>query len=76
MAKFGGKWRVLRSILTLSLNFMLAFVLVSAERGLKREFTGVPAQTDEGLSSLFLKAANFLWQPNESGYHHVWPVKC
>ncbi|OAY54287.1 sulfite exporter TauE/SafE family protein 3 [Manihot esculenta] len=73
MAKFGGKWRVLRSILTLSLNFMLAFVLVSAERGLKREFTGVPAQTDEGLSSLFLKAANFLWQPNESGYHHVWP---
>ncbi|KAF2304490.1 hypothetical protein GH714_032053 [Hevea brasiliensis] len=56
----------------LSFNFLLAFVLVSAERGLKREFARVP-ETEEGLSSYFLKAADFLWQPDESGYQHVWP---
>ncbi|KAJ9183476.1 hypothetical protein P3X46_007322 [Hevea brasiliensis] len=72
MAEFGGKWRGLRSTLTLSLNFLLAFVLVSAERGWKREFTSVP-QTEEDLSSYFLKAADFLWQPDASGYQHVWP---
>ncbi|KAF2294625.1 hypothetical protein GH714_013887 [Hevea brasiliensis] len=72
MAEFGGKWRGLRSTLTLSLNFLLAFVLVSAERGWKREFTSVP-ETEEDLSSYFLKAADFLWQPDASGYQHVWP---
>ncbi|KAJ9168332.1 hypothetical protein P3X46_019873 [Hevea brasiliensis] len=72
MAEFGGKWQGLRSVLMLSFNFLLAFVLVSAERGLKREFARVP-ETEEGLSSYFLKAADFLWQPDESGYQHVWP---
>lgn len=72
MAEFGGKWRGLRSVLMVSFNFLIAFVLVSAERGLKREFTRAP-ETEEGLSSYFLKAADFLWQPDQSGYQHVWP---
>lgn len=54
-------------------NFALAFVFVKAERGLKIEtlsFNGTERQD----SNYLLKAVNFLWQPEGSGYHHVWPV--
>lgn len=54
-------------------NFALAFVFVKAERGLKMgtsRFNGAEQQD----SNYFLKAVNFLWQPEGSGYHHVWPV--
>lgn len=73
MAEFGGKWRGFRSVLMVSFNFLIAFVLVSAERGLKREISNVPVTEREGLSSYFLKAVDFLWQPDQSGYQHVWP---
>eukprot|EP00257_Ricinus_communis_P015300 XP_015573182.1 sulfite exporter TauE/SafE family protein 3 [Ricinus communis] len=74
MAEFGGgKWRGLRSVLMVSLNFLLAFVLVSAERGMRREFTGTPQTEGEGLSTYFVKAVDFLWQPDQTGYRHVWP---
>ncbi|XP_050213413.1 sulfite exporter TauE/SafE family protein 3-like [Mercurialis annua] len=77
MAEFGrgGTWRGLRSVLMVCLNFLLAFVLVSAERGMKREFTRVSPRenNDDGLSNYFLQAVDFLWQPAQSGYQHVWP---
>lgn len=53
-------------------NFALAFVFVSAERGLRLEssrFNG----TQQGSDYLF-RAVNFLWQSDKVGYEHVWPV--
>ncbi|CAK7353346.1 unnamed protein product [Dovyalis caffra] len=74
MAEFGGKWRGLRSVLMVLFNFLLAFVFVSAERGLKREATSTRMnETRDFLSSYVLKAVNFLWQPDQKGYQHVWP---
>ncbi|XP_037495177.1 sulfite exporter TauE/SafE family protein 3 [Jatropha curcas] len=73
MAEFGGKWRGFRSVLMVSFNFLIAFMLVSADRGLKREISSVPITEDASLSSYFVKAVNFLWQPDQSGYQHVWP---
>lgn len=74
MAEFGGKWRGLRSVLMVLLNFLLAFVFVSAERGLKREATSTRMnETGDSVSSYVLKAVNFLWQPDHKGYQHVWP---
>ncbi|XWS17737.1 hypothetical protein CRYUN_Cryun33cG0093000 [Craigia yunnanensis] len=70
MAQFGVKRSVLRLIMLNFLNFALAFMLVSAERSLKH---GESAKESETNNNYFLKAINFLWQSNESGYHHVWP---
>jgi hypothetical protein len=71
MAEFAGKWWWgLRSVWMVLLNFLLAFVLVSAERDLR-----IGPSTFNGTeSSYFLRAVNFLWQPLESSYQHVWPV--
>ncbi|KAH9761085.1 Sulfite exporter TauE/SafE family protein 3 [Citrus sinensis] len=72
MADLGAKWKILRSVMMIFLNFALAFVCVKAERGLKIEtlrFNGTERQD----SNYLLKAVNFLWQPEGSGYHHVWP---
>ncbi|KAH8482647.1 hypothetical protein H0E87_029919 [Populus deltoides] len=64
MAEFGGKWRALKSVLMVLINFLLAFVFVSAERGLTREATS--ARTDEtgdSVSSYVLNAEmKFGWQ--------------
>lgn len=73
MADLGAKWKILRSVMMIFVNFALAFVCVKAERGLKIEtlrFNGTERQD----SNYLLKAVNFLWQPEGSGYHHVWPV--
>ena len=76
MAEFGGKWRGIRSVLMVLLNFLLALVFVSAERGLKREATSPRTnETGDFMSSYVLKAVNFLWQSDQKGYQHVWPVK-
>ncbi|XP_028124797.1 sulfite exporter TauE/SafE family protein 3-like [Camellia sinensis] len=73
MAEIGVKWRVLRSISLISWNFLLASVLVAAERSLKQQSsTYTPAQEASG-SDYFSQFVNFLWQSNESGYQHVWP---
>ncbi|XVF48520.1 hypothetical protein PTKIN_Ptkin03bG0197200 [Pterospermum kingtungense] len=71
MAQFGVKRSVLRSILLNFLNFALAFLLVSAERSLKHG--NFAEESEPNNSNYFLKAINFLWQSDESGYHHVWP---
>ncbi|KAF5936164.1 hypothetical protein HYC85_027293 [Camellia sinensis] len=73
MAEIGVKWRVLRSISLISWNFLLASVLVAAERSLKQQSsTYTPAQEASG-SDYFSQFVNFLWQSNQSGYQHVWP---
>ncbi|XVE71061.1 hypothetical protein DITRI_Ditri10aG0119800 [Diplodiscus trichospermus] len=70
MAQFGAKRSVFRSILLNLLNFALAFLLVSAERSLKHEESAKEPETNYNY---LLKAFNFLWQSDQSGYHHVWP---
>lgn len=55
------------------MNFALAFVFVKADRGLKLEASRFIGTEEQG-SNYVLKAVNFLWQPDQSGYHHVWPV--
>lgn len=54
------------------LNILLAFVFVSAERGLKSELSRLNG-TEASESSFLRKAANFLWQSDALGYQHVWP---
>ncbi|GMI92542.1 hypothetical protein like AT2G25737 [Hibiscus trionum] len=70
MALFGVKQSVLRSVLLNFLNFGIAFMLVSAERSLKYGETVKDSETNDNY---FLKAINFLWKSDESGYHHFWP---
>lgn len=72
MADLGAKWWILRSMTMIFVNFALAFVFVKAERGLKMGTLRVNG-TEQQDSNYFLKAVNFLWQPEGSGYHHVWP---
>ncbi|KAI9191416.1 hypothetical protein LWI28_008277 [Acer negundo] len=73
MADFGAKWRVLRPILMIFLNFVLAFVFAKAERGLRLEDSRFSAVKENDEPSFLLKAANFLWQSDKLGYTHVWP---
>lgn len=76
MAGIGGKWGVvLRPVLTVVWSFLLASIFVSAERSLKTE-NSASAHGATGHSDLttFSKLLNFLWQADESGYQHVWPV--
>ncbi|EOY29674.1 Sulfite exporter TauE/SafE family protein [Theobroma cacao] len=68
MARFGVKRSVLKSIMLNLLNFALAFMLVSAERSLKNGDSAKESETN-----FFLKAINFLWRSDQSGYQHVWP---
>ncbi|GAV91100.1 TauE domain-containing protein [Cephalotus follicularis] len=73
MAILDVNWRVTRLIGVISLKFLLAFVFVSAERGLKHEATRFHNETEESVSNYLFKAVNFLWQSDQTGYQHVWP---
>ncbi|KAK8610236.1 hypothetical protein V6N13_081399 [Hibiscus sabdariffa] len=53
-----------------SINFGLAFMLVSADRSLRGGESGEESETDDDY---FVRAANFLWRSDRSGYQHVWP---
>lgn len=66
------KWRRERlRWLAIGFGFLLASAeLVSADRRLRSE----PDKDDREESGYLLKVVNFLWQPNESSYQHVWPV--
>ncbi|XP_038985028.1 sulfite exporter TauE/SafE family protein 3-like [Phoenix dactylifera] len=72
-----GKWRKkwLWPVVVICLSFLLTAAMASAERGPKSEASGddVSVEEEMGASDYLLKAVNFLWQPNESSYHHVWP---
>lgn len=67
MSELRWKCRGLRSVIVLFTNFALAFAFVSAERGI---FDSKARESDEP-PSFFL---DFLWEPDQTGYHHVWPV--
>lgn len=58
------------------LSFLLAEAVASAERGPKSEASGDDSFVGKemGASDYVLRVVNFLWQPNESSYQHVWPV--
>lgn len=74
MAGVGGKLKIFRPLLSISWSFLLAAIFVSAERSLKREAIAQNA-TELSDADYLSTVVNFLWKPNESGYHHVWPVK-
>ncbi|KAG2241401.1 hypothetical protein Bca52824_096615 [Brassica carinata] len=54
------KCRGLRSVIVLFINFALAFEILIPRR-----------ESDE--PSFVLRAVDFLWEPDQTGYHHVWP---
>lgn len=57
--------------------FLLASAYVSAQRSVKHEALESNASSSvHTQSNNLLAAMNFLWQPNQSGYQHVWPVSC
>lgn len=68
------KWKIFRSISTIVLSFLLAPMLVSAgTRTLNSQF--VNSTFTSTSADLLPQFVNFWWQPGQSGYHHVWPVK-
>lgn len=73
MSKLSGgllKWKILISISMVALSFLL---LASAEkRTLNSDNSSITTSTADDLLAQF---ANFFWNSDQSGYHHVWPVK-
>ena len=55
------------------LNFVLASMFASAERGLKLQ-ESTDSKSEPSGSGYLSQLMNFLWQSGESGYQHVWPV--
>lgn len=72
MAEIGAIWQGLRSVILIGLSFLVASVVVSAERNLVRE--SKRNGEDGRETDYLLEFVNFLWQPNQSSYQHVWPV--
>ncbi|KAJ4842981.1 hypothetical protein Tsubulata_017452 [Turnera subulata] len=72
MAVLRAKMSSFMPTLFVLFNFLVAFVLISAERSIKRE-----ASSLSGAEHLepndFLKLLSSLWQTDQSGYQHVWP---
>jgi hypothetical protein len=75
MGEFGEKWRWgLRRVWMVVLNFLIALVFVSAQRDLRLNLSSFNGTEGPPESDYILRAVNFLWQPDKSGYQHVWPV--
>lgn len=72
------KWRrAFGPLFTVVWSFALASIFVSAERSLKQESMSYNASETSPRGSdsdLLTSVLNFLWQGDESGYQHVWPV--
>ncbi|KAL4603378.1 hypothetical protein ACB092_10G120100 [Castanea dentata] len=76
MAEFGAKWGWgLRWVWMVMMYYLIALVVsgVSAQRELRLEALSFNGTEEIPESNYLLKAVNFLWQANKSGYHHVWP---
>uniref|UniRef100_A0A1D1XW44 UPF0721 transmembrane protein ytnM n=1 Tax=Anthurium amnicola TaxID=1678845 RepID=A0A1D1XW44_9ARAE len=74
MGGIGRKWLVgLKSAAPVALSFFMAAVLVSAERGTKREWLRAGGTQETEPDHLLTKLVHFLWQPDDSSYQHVWP---
>ncbi|WOG84106.1 hypothetical protein DCAR_0103286 [Daucus carota subsp. sativus] len=68
------KWMVMmRPVFVVVWSFALAFVYVSADRGLMRnaQFDQIYDEFDQ--PNVVLRIKHFLWQSGQPGYHHVWP---
>ncbi|XP_031264114.1 sulfite exporter TauE/SafE family protein 3-like [Pistacia vera] len=74
MADLGQNWLTMRFIFRILIVFLLASTYVSAQRRIKHEALVSNASSSiHTQSNNLLAAMNFLWQPNQSGYQHVWP---
>ncbi|ERM98586.1 hypothetical protein AMTRI_Chr05g66480 [Amborella trichopoda] len=69
MAQTENIWRRSRDFAVILFGFLLASVFVSAERNLVLR----SPEKEEMHGNFALKLVNFLWQPNQSNYEHVWP---
>ena len=65
---------MMRPVFVVVWSFALAFVYVSADRGLMRnaQFDQIYDEFDQ--PNVVLRIKHFLWQSGQPGYHHVWPV--
>lgn len=65
---------MMRPVFVVAWSFALAFVYVSADRGLMRnaQFDQIYDEFDQ--PNIVLRIKHFLWQSGQPGYHHVWPV--
>jgi hypothetical protein len=52
---------------------MLASAFISAERSIKHGVSRL-SEAEELEPNYLVKIISFLWQSDESGYQHVWPV--
>ncbi|KAK4787559.1 hypothetical protein SAY86_011392 [Trapa natans] len=69
-----ARQRILRSAPMIFLHLVFAMFAVSAERNLKSAASrGNETAETESVPDFLLKAVNFLWQSDETGYRHVWP---
>ncbi|KAH7524210.1 sulfite exporter TauE/SafE family protein 3 isoform X2 [Ziziphus jujuba] len=72
MAVVGSRWGILKSILIVFCNYLFAFAFVSAERSLKHDASRFNS-TKETSPNYLVRAMEFLWQPDQPVYEHVWP---
>ncbi|KVH99877.1 hypothetical protein Ccrd_021881 [Cynara cardunculus var. scolymus] len=79
MTEIGAhKWRIMRFVMMMLLNFVLASMFASAERSaMIEDETSVAGygygDGDESKTGYLMKLVNSLFQTDGSGYHHVWP---
>ncbi|MFS7990421.1 putative transmembrane protein TauE [Helianthus anomalus] len=80
MTEIGDRrWRITRFATVIVTNFVLASMIVSAERSSMIEDVSAVAVAGDGEDGdglrirYFVKLANYLFQTDGSGYQHVWP---
>ncbi|KAJ9559180.1 hypothetical protein OSB04_013794 [Centaurea solstitialis] len=77
MTEIGAnKWRIIRFVMMMLMNCVLASMFASAERSvtmIEEDMASVVGYGDESKTAYFWKLANSLFQTDGSGYHHVWP---
>ncbi|XP_074287010.1 sulfite exporter TauE/SafE family protein 3-like [Silene latifolia] len=65
---------MMRSISIIGLSFLLLLFAVSAETDtLISQNSTTSTLLPDSRHDLFSHVVNFLWQSDQSGYHHVWP---
>lgn len=58
-------------------SFVVGTTFVSAERSLRKQEGGsliINEALEVSDTNYLINVANLLWQSNQSGYQHVWPV--
>ena len=68
------KWRVLRWVSMVGWSLLMASMVASGEKR-RLNFQKLNNNIDmTPLKDQFSQLVHFLWQPDQSGYQHVWPV--